>query len=106
MKTKNDYDFFWLSVRWSAAVSAALILSIVVSIANYSDLNDSNMLLENRTQEKSLLKISTDSVKKSNELETQSFKDISKFIFGASRSSRQNMNNSNSVGDKLTVIKG
>lgn len=100
MNTKNEYAFFWFSVRWSAAVSAALFLSIVVSVANNSSLNSSGLLLENHAQEKIQPKLGADSY-----TETLSFKDISGFIFGISLSSRRNMNKSINVGKELIIVR-
>jgi len=105
MNTKNEYAFFWFSVRWSAAVSAALFLSIVVSVANNSSLNSSGLLLENHAQEKIQPKLGADSVPDNSYAETLSFKDISGFIFGISLSSRRNMNKSINVGKELIIVR-
>ena len=105
MNTKKEHVFFWFSVRWSAAISAALFLSIVVSVANNSSLRSSGVLLKNYTQEKTQPKLDTGNVSKNSYPETLSFKDISGFIFGTSLSPRRNMNKSMNAVKELIIVR-
>jgi len=105
MNTKNEHAFFWFSVRWSTAVSAALFLSIVVSVANNASLKSSGVSLKNYTQEKTQPKLDAGNVSNNSYPEILSFKDISGFIFGTSLSPRRNINKSINVGKQLIIVR-